>query len=95
MASSTSLRSTRSPNSLRASKVKVTTRSSGGCSTASSRAPDRCFRRSMQNMGGVSGFSREIWVSWGRGWLGLADSSRRTFPWAGVRTASRISSRPG
>ena len=46
-------------------------------------------------MGGVSGFSREIWVSWGRGWLGLADSSRRTFPWAGVRTASRISSRPG
>ena len=34
-------------------------------------------------MGGVSGFSREIWVSWGRGWLGLADSSRRTFPVGG------------
>ena len=51
MASSTSLRSTRSPSSLRASRVKMTTRSRGTCSTASRRAPDRCLRSSMQNMG--------------------------------------------
>ena len=63
MASSTNLRSTRSPSSLRASKVKVTTRSRWVCSTDSTRPPARCLRSSMQNMGGVSGFSRDSQVS--------------------------------
>ena len=95
MASSTSLRSTRSPSSFSASRVRVTTRSSGGWATDRMRAPDRCLRRSIQNMGGVSGFSRVSWVSWGLGWLGLAESNSLTFPWAGVRRAKITSSRLG
>ena len=46
-------------------------------------------------MGGVSGFSRVSWVSWGLGWLGLAESNSLTFPWAGVRRAKITSSRLG
>ena len=52
------------------------------------------FRSSMQNMGGSAGFSRGRSVSWSRGRLGLADSSRRQLP-ARPRICSRISSRLG
>ena len=58
------------------------------------RAPVRCLRISMQNMGGVSGFSRVIRVSCTRGWLGLAERSSFTFSRL-PRTAITISSRTG
>ena len=70
------------PNSLRASKVKVTTRSSGGCSTASSRAPDRCLRRSMQNMGGVSGSPGNL-GELGPGVVGVGRQQQAHVPMAG------------
>jgi len=50
-----------------------------GWASSSSRAPVKCLRNSIQNMGGVSGFSRGTLVSCALGWAGLADINRRTF----------------
>ena len=94
MHSSTRARSTRSPNSLRVSKRNSSSRSMGGCLISRMRPPRKYLRSSIQNMGGVSGFSRVTVVSWALGWAGLADSSSFTFP-CPVRMCSTTSSRVG
>ena len=65
-----------------------------GWVSSSSRAPVKCLRSSMQNMGGVSGFSRGTRVSWALGWAGLAESNRRTLS-RPARIWSTASSRAG
>ena len=64
-----------SPSSSVQAKVKVTHRSMGSWEISSSLAPSRCFRRSIQNMGGSWGFSGLVWVRYSRGAAGLGASS--------------------
>ena len=76
------------------SNVSSTSRSSGGCEMETSRPPVRCFRSSMQNIGGCAGFSKLKLVSWMRGWLGEAVSSSFPPP-LGPRMERRMVSRSG
>ena len=80
MSSATRTRSTWSPNSPVHWKVRRTSRSMGGCWMLTRRPPDRCLRRSMQNIGGWSGFSGLAPVRWSRGAVGLAAMSSRCRP---------------
>ena len=48
--------------------------------TEASRAPKRCLRRNIQNMGGSGGFSGEAAVRWSRGAVGLAAISSFSRP---------------
>ena len=66
-------------------------RSRSGCSMDSTRAPTKCLRSSMQNIGGWAGLSRRMFVNWMRGWFAPALSSSRKFP----RSSKTIWSRAG
>ena len=55
--STTSDRRHSTPSSSRLVRDSTHMRSQGGCVTESIRAPTRCLRMSMQNIGGLSGFS--------------------------------------
>ena len=65
-----------------------------GWVSSSSRAPVKYLRSSIQNIGGVSGFSLGTFVSCALGWEGLAEISRRTFS-RPARIWSTASSRAG
>ena len=47
---------------------------------SATRAPTKCLRSSIQNMGGSAGLSRAVSVSWMRGALAPAFNSSRLFP---------------
>ena len=76
------------------SNVSSASRSMGGCVMETKRPPVKCFRSSMQNIGGWAGFSNDKFVSWMRGWLGEAVSSSFPPPLA-PRMERRIVSRSG
>ena len=82
------------PSSSRAVRDRMTMRSHSGCSTASIRAPVRCFRSSIQNIGGLSGFSYFSLVKFSREPEPAAEMSSRRAP-SCVYTDSRSVSRAG
>ena len=63
MASSTSVRCPGRPNSSVTSSSRRTSRSKPGWVMSATLAPTRCFRSSIQNMGGSAGLSRASSVS--------------------------------
>ena len=71
---------TKSPSSFTVSKSKNRMRSLPNWRTATSFAVLKCLRSSMQNMGGVLGFSKEIFVKWMRGLLAEALIKSLTLP---------------
>ena len=66
MSSMTSFFCASIPSSSRVSRLKTSMRSPSGWATPVMRAPSRCLRSSMQNMGGSAGFSNEACVRWTR-----------------------------
>ena len=80
MASSTSVRWPGWPKSSVTSSSIRTSRSKPGWVISATRAPTRCLRSSIQNMGGSAGLSRSSSVSWRRGALAPAFSKSRLLP---------------
>ena len=64
------------------------------CRTAVNWAAPRSFRISMQNIGGVLGFSTAAWVKWMRGLPAFTEIRMRLAPWR-LRSARISSSRLG
>ena len=85
-----------SPSSSTTSTVSMAARSRPGCWMAAILPPPRCLRRSIQNMGGEAGFSRERAVKWILAWAAPAQSrslrpprrARTTWSLAGCWTFS-------
>ena len=95
MISAMMCRVTTNPISSRASNARSMTRSKPHCVTDSTRAPDRCLRRSMQNIGAVIGFSFCLEVRLICGLLVPAEMHTRAYEPSATRTASVISSFSG
>ena len=75
------------------SKVKTARRSMGGWEISARRAPERCLRSSIQNMGGSGGFSGEAVVRCSRGAVGFAtisSFSRPALPLMSIMRLSRL-----
>ena len=94
MISQQSLRTAEKPISSLVSNVSTATRSKPACFTSASFDPCKCFRRSIQNMGGAAGFSLGVSVNPMRGLFDPA-LMRSRFPPAVDRICRTISSLAG
>ena len=80
ISSTTRERAHSTPSSSRPVRESTTMRSHSGCVTESILAPVRCLRMSMQNIGGLSGFSYFSSVKFRRAPEPAADMSSRFAP---------------